>query len=187
MIFHGTELGGVFVLEPELRRDERGFFARLWCAEEFSARGLDARMMQASVSFNERSGTLRGMHLQLPPAAETKVVRCTAGAIFDVVVDLRPDSPTFLCWTAAELTARNLRALYIPEGCAHGFQTLAPASEVSYLISEFHRPELATGVRWNDDAFSIRWPDASERTISERDRSYPNFDEVAFRSRRPSR
>lgn len=176
MIFRETEIGGVFLLEPELKRDERGFFARMWGQDELSARGLDIRLVQASISYNERAGTLRGMHFQKQPGAEVKVVRCLAGAIYDVVLDLRPSSATYLRWTAAELTSENRLSFYIPEGCAHGFQTLAPRSEVSYFISEFHRPELASGVRWDDPAFGIRWPDAEVRTMNDRDRTWPEFD-----------
>ena len=171
-----TELVGVFVVEPERKEDERGFFARVWCEEELAAHGLDARLSQASISFNARAGTLRGMHLQLPPALETKIVRCTAGEIFDVVLDLRPESKTFLRWTGARLTAGNRRALYIPKGCAHGFQTLVADSEVLYLISDPYVPELSAGVRWDDPAFGIDWPEAGERIISRRDQEFPLFD-----------
>ncbi len=150
MRFQSTTLPGVFILELELRADERGFFARTWCQAEFEAHGLNPRLAQCSVSFNRKKGTLRGMHFQAAPHEECKVVRCTRGAIYDVVIDLRPDSPTRHQWMAAELTAENRRAFYIPEGFAHGFQTLVDDTEVFYQISEFYHPELARGVRWND-------------------------------------
>jgi dTDP-4-dehydrorhamnose 3,5-epimerase len=164
----------VFRIEPEKRQDERGFFARTWCRDEFAEHGLDSRLVQCSVSFNAKRGTLRGLHYQAAPHAEAKLVRCTRGAIYDVAVDLRPDSPTFLRHAAAVLSADNYAMLYIPEGCAHGFQTLAEASEVVYQMSEFYRPESARGVRWDDPAFAIAWP-PDQRTIAERDRQYPDF------------
>ena len=173
MIFRETPIPGVFVLEPERSEDERGFFARTWCAEEFAAHGLDTRVAQCSISFNSRAGTLRGMHYQAAPHEETKVVRCTAGAIYDVALDLRPDSPTFRAWTAVELSAENRAALYLPQGIAHGFQTLQDASEVLYMISVSHAPKSACGVRWDDPAFGIEWPAVTHRTISCGDLNYP--------------
>ena len=175
MIFTETRLPGVFVVETEPRGDERGWFARGWCADEFRARGLDPRLAQCSISFNRRSGTLRGMHYQAAPHGEAKLVRCTMGAIYDVVVDLRPGSPTFRRWTAVKMTARNRHMLYVPEGVAHGFQTLEPDTEVFYQISEPHRPEAARGVRWDDPAFGIEWPGAAPRIMSGRDAGYPDF------------
>ena len=169
-----TELAGVMVVEPEAIRDERGFFARTWDVLEFERRGLDTRIVQCSVSFNRVEGTLRGMHYQAAPYEETKLVRCEAGAIFDVAVDLRPSSPTFTRWVAFELSAENRRALSIPAGCAHGFLTLADASQVSYHISAPYTPDAARGVRWDDPAFGIVWP-AEVRVINERDASYPDF------------
>jgi dTDP-4-dehydrorhamnose 3,5-epimerase len=161
-------------LEPI--EDERGMFARSWCPNEFSRQGLDPRLAACNVSFNRAAGTLRGMHYQAPPHEEAKLVRCTAGAIYDVVVDLRASSPTYCRWFAAELTAHNRTALYAPPGCAHGFQTLQAESEVLYLISTPYVPEAARGVRWDDRAFGIEWPPASSRVISKRDRAYADFD-----------
>jgi dTDP-4-dehydrorhamnose 3,5-epimerase len=174
LIFTETKLQGAFVIEPEKHEDDRGFFARTFCRREFDARGLDSRVAQCSVSFNKRKGTLRGMHSQVAPFGETKLVRCTAGAIFDVIIDLRPSSPTYKRYEGVELSARNGNMLYIPEGFAHGFQTLEDNSEVFYQMSQFYAPEHARGVRWDDPAFGIKWPPA-ERTILERDRTYPDF------------
>jgi dTDP-4-dehydrorhamnose 3,5-epimerase len=170
-----TRVAGVFLLDVEPHVDERGSFSRIWCRREFTGAGLDTEVAQASLSFNVRKGTLRGLHFQAPPHEEVKIVRCTRGAIFDVAVDLRAGSPTFKQWVSVELTADNRRALYIPVGCAHGFQTLLPDTEVLYQMSTFHVPSAARGVRWNDPAFGIHWPD-DNRVISERDRSYPDFD-----------
>lgn len=175
MRFHETPLPGAYVLEPERIEDARGFFARTWAPDELAARGLDAALAYEAVSFNARRGTLRGMHFQAAPHEETKVVRCTRGAIFDVIVDLRPDSATFKRWFGAELTAANGRALYVPAGMAHGFQTLVDDTEVAYQISEFHHGESARGVRWDDPAFSIEWPQAASRVISGKDLAYPDF------------
>ena len=174
MIFTETAVAGAFVIEPEPIRDERGFFARTWCSREWAQRGLTPAMAQASISFNRRRGTLRGLHFQAAPHAESKLVRCTSGALYDVVVDLRPESPTFLRHAAVVLDAAGRRTVYVPEGVAHGFQTLADDTEVFYMISEFYDPASARGVRWDDPAFGIEWPPA-ERTMSERDRSYPDF------------
>lgn len=174
MIFTETALRGAFVIEPEPLADDRGFFARVWCAREFAAHGLETRIAQCSISLNTRRGTLRGMHYQERPYAEVKLVRCTRGAAFDVIIDLRPDSPTFLQHAAVELTADNRRMLYIPQGCAHGFQTLADDTEVLYQMSEFYAPSAGRGVRWNDPAFGIRWP-IGDPILLERDRRYPDF------------
>jgi dTDP-4-dehydrorhamnose 3,5-epimerase len=171
--FIETSLPGAFLLEPERISDERGFFARTWCAEEFRSRGLCTDWVQGSVSYNLRAGTLRGMHYQAAPATEVKLVRCSRGAIFDVLVDLRPDSPRYGSWEAFELTGDNRRQLYIPEGLAHGFQTLTHDVEVAYQISEYYRPELARGVRWNDSALGILWPACGQRVISARDQALP--------------
>jgi dTDP-4-dehydrorhamnose 3,5-epimerase len=175
MTYHETGLKGVFEVHLEPRPDERGFFARSWCQEEFASRGLNPKLVQSSVSVNTRKGTLRGMHYQTAPYAEAKLVRCTQGAIHDVVVDLRRDSPTFKKWIAAALTAQNRHALYVPEGCGHGFLTLEDETEVLYQISEVYHAESARGVRWDDPAFQIAWP-AEVTVISERDRTYPNFE-----------
>ncbi len=174
MIFTETALPGVVVVEPERREDARGFFARAWCAREFAARGLTSRLVQCSVSFNKRRGTLRGMHYQAAPHAEAKLVRCTAGAIFDVAIDLRPASPAYRRHVSIVLTAEARNMLYVPEGCAHGFQTLVDDTEVFYQMSEFYAAGAARGVRWNDPAFGIAWPDPDPILI-DRDRTYPDF------------
>jgi dTDP-4-dehydrorhamnose 3,5-epimerase len=175
MRFRETTIPGVLVIELERLKDGRGFLARTFCEQEFSAHGLVDRFVQCSVSYNEDKGTLRGMHFQAAPHAEAKLVRCTAGAIFDVAVDLRAGSPQLARWFGVELTAENRRMLYIPQGCAHGFQTLAAGSEVLYQISEFHDPNAARGVRWDDPAFAISWPQEPHRLLCERDASYPDF------------
>jgi dTDP-4-dehydrorhamnose 3,5-epimerase len=172
--FTEMKLKGVFLIEPELLYDERGFFARTCCEREFAAQGLECRWVQSNISFNRKKGTLRGLHYQMPPYGEVKLIRCTLGAIFDVIVDLRQDSPAFRQHVAVVLSARNRRMLYVPKGCAHGFQTLEDETEVFYQMSEFHVQEYAAGVRWDDPAFSIQWPD-DERTISQRDRSYADY------------
>ena len=169
MIFTETELKGAYLIEPERLEDERGFFARTFCQKEFESHGLNTRFLQCSISFNRKKGTLRGMHYQAAPHAETKLVRCTRGAIYDVIIDIRPGSPTFKHWLSAELTADNYRALYIPEGFAHGFQTLADETEIFYQMSEFFYPEAARGVRWDDTTFEIAWPFVETRTISAKD------------------
>ena len=177
MIFAETPLAGAFVIDVEPREDERGFFARAWCRDEFAEQGLSTDVVQCNVSFNHHQGTLRGMHYQVAPHAEVKLVRCTRGAIYDVIVDLRPDSPTHTRWLGVELTAENRRALYIPEGFAHGYQTLADGTETFYQVSAFWAPEAERGVRWDDPAFGIAWPDPpGERVISERDATYPDVD-----------
>ncbi|HEY6005008.1 MAG TPA: dTDP-4-dehydrorhamnose 3,5-epimerase [Anaeromyxobacter sp.] len=173
MRFIPTDVPGAFLLEQERHGDERGFFARTWCARELSEHGLDPRLSQCSVSFNHRKGTLRGLHYQAPPRAEVKVVRCTRGAIYDVAVDLRPDSPGFRRWVGIELTPENGRALYIPRGFAHGFLTLADATEVAYDISEEYSPAHARGVRFDDPFLRVAWPAAVE-IIAARDRDYPD-------------
>jgi dTDP-4-dehydrorhamnose 3,5-epimerase len=175
MIFLETKLAGVFEIHIERKCDERGFFARSWCQREFESNGLNPKLVQCSISFNARKGTMRGVHYQAAPYPETKLVRCTAGAIYDVVVDLRPESPTYRQWMGATLTAKNRQMLYVPEGCGHGFLTLQDETEVFYQMSEFYHPDLARGVRWNDPAFGINWPGEVEQ-ISERDRTYPNLD-----------
>lgn len=174
MKFSATALRGAYVVSPEKIADERGFFARTFCRREFEAFGLNPNLVQCSVSFSRRRGTLRGMHYQLAPHAEAKLVRCTKGTIYDVVVDLRPHSPTFRSWFGVTLSAQNRLMLYVPEGMAHGFQTLQVESEVFYQMSAFYSPEHAVGVRWNDPAFGIEWPIA-EPIISAGDRAYPSF------------
>jgi len=169
-----TELRDAKLVELEKIEDERGFFARSFCARDFEAEGLDPCVAQCNVSYNRRRGTLRGMHFQRAPHAEAKLVRCTRGGIYDVIVDLRPDSPSFRRWLAVELTAENRRALYVPRGFAHGFQTLEDGCEVLYQMSEFYVPDAAAGVRWNDPAFAITWP-IDDPILSARDASYPDF------------
>ncbi len=176
MIFTETKLPGAFVIDLERFEDERGFFAQSWSEQEFAARGLIPQLVETNISFNWKEGTLRGMHFQIAPHAQPKVVRCTAGAIYDVFIDLRSDSVTFKQWIAVELTAANHRQLYIPEGFAHGFQTLADDTEVLYQMLAPYVSESARGVRWNDPAFAIDWPPA-ERIIIARDQTYPDFTE----------
>lgn len=175
MIFTETKLSGAYIIDPERRADERGFFARTWCTHEFQQIGLNPRLVQASVSFSRRKGTLRGMHYQTAPHEEAKLVRCTMGAIYDVIIDLRPASPTYLQWVSAELNADNRRMMYVPEGFAHGFQTLADDTELFYQISVFYEPWSSRGVRWNDPVFNIEWPTTLKRTMSARDSRFPNF------------
>lgn len=176
MRFQGTPITGAWVLEPERIGDERGWFARTYDADAFAERGLELVGVQCNASFNVATGTLRGLHYQREPHGEAKLVRCAAGTIWDVAVDLRPASPTYLRWHAVELTAANGRGYFIPKGCAHGFQTLAPDTEVYYMMGHRYVPDAAGGVRWDDPAFGIVWPDPDgERTISARDRSYPDY------------
>ena len=177
MIFRETKLPGAFVLEVQRLEDDRGFFGRIFCRREFVERGLNPDVAQCSVSFNRKAGTLRGMHYQEAPYAEDKVVRCTRGSLYDVIVDLRGDSPTCRQWFAVELTGENRRMLYIPKGFAHGFQTLTDNTEVVYQMSEFYHPESARGVRWNDPAFGIQWPAADGAILSDRDRDWPDYPE----------
>jgi dTDP-4-dehydrorhamnose 3,5-epimerase len=174
MQFTETALPGVYLIALEPIEDERGFFARTYCQDEFQRHGLNPAIAQCSVSHNRRAGTLRGMHYQAAPKMEAKLVRCIRGALYDVVVDVRPESPTYGRWIGVELTATNGRQLYIPEGCAHGFQTLEDDTDVYYQISEFYHPECSRGIRWNDPAIRIEWP-AGTRTISPRDQQYPDF------------
>ena len=175
MIFTETKLVGAYVIDLEKIEDERGFFARSWCEREFTAHGLDSKMVQCNVSFNKRKGTLRGLHYQTAPHNEIKLVRCTKGSLFDVIVDLRRDSPTFLKWFGVELTATNYRMLYIPKRFAHGFQTLEDDTEIFYQMSEFFHPEAARGIRWDDPNVAVAWPSA-ERTISNRDQEYSDLE-----------
>ena len=174
MRFYETQIKGAFLIEPEKNKDERGFFARVWCQRDFEEHGLNPRLVQCSISFNKKKGTLRGMHYQAVPFAEAKLVRCTRQSIYDVIVDLRPESLTFKQHLAVVLSAENHKMLYVPEGCAHGFQTLEDNAEVFYQMSEFYSPEHCRGVRWNDPAFGIVWPIA-DPIMLERDKSYPDF------------
>jgi dTDP-4-dehydrorhamnose 3,5-epimerase len=180
--FTETPLRGAFVIDPAPLEDARGLFARTWCRREFEAHGLEIRIAQCSTSFNKKKGTLRGLHHQVPPFEETKLVRCTRGSIYDVIVDLRADSPTFTRFFAAVLTADNRKAIYVPAGFAHGFQTLEDDTEVLYQISEFYAVDHSRGVRWDDPVFAIPWPD-DERMIVERDRRYRDFDPEAYTHR----
>jgi dTDP-4-dehydrorhamnose 3,5-epimerase len=174
MIFQETKLKGAYLIELECQEDERGFFARTWCQREFEAKGLNSRLAQCSISFNKKKGTLRGMHYQVPPYEEAKVVRCTKGAIYDVMVDLRPSSLTFKQWIGIELSSEDRRMLYIPNGFAHGFLTLQEGSELFYQISEFFHPECTFGVRWDDPTLKIAWP-FYPTIVSKRDESFPNL------------
>lgn len=174
MRFIHTHLASAYLIEPEPASDERGFFVRTWCHNEFVEMGLNPNLVQCNISYNKARGTLRGMHYQKAPHAEAKLVRCTQGAIYDVIVDLRSDSSTFTQWFGAELTAQNRNALYVPEGFAHGFITLQDDTEVLYQMSEFFHAESAAGARWNDRVFSIQWP-IEVKVISERDQNYLDF------------
>lgn len=177
MRFTALAIEGAWLVQAPVHADERGSFSRVLDAEAFAERGLEVPGNQISLSRNPRAGTLRGLHMQSAPHAELKLVRCMAGAVFDVLVDLRPQSPSFRVWHAEELTPDNGRALYIPRGCAHGFQTLVDGSDVLYLIADPWVPEAAGGVRWNDPAFAIAWPEIEgERIIAPRDASYPDFE-----------
>ncbi len=172
MQFTQTEIEGVFIVDVDQLSDSRGFFARTYCANEFEAQGINARIAQCNLSFNHLAGTLRGLHFQLPPATETKLVRCTSGAILDIAVDLRKDSPTYLEHVAVELSAENRRALLVPDHFAHGYQTLLPASEIMYQVSEFYTPGVESGLRFDDPRLAIDWP-LEISCISDKDRSWP--------------
>jgi dTDP-4-dehydrorhamnose 3,5-epimerase len=175
LIFTPTRLPDVYLVDIEPHPDERGFFARTWCEDEMRAHGLDPSLVQCNLSYNAKQGTLRGLHYQISPHEEAKTVRCTAGAIYDVVVDLRPSSPAYRSWEGVDLTAENRRMLYIPRGVAHGFITLTDASEVHYQMSTRFVAEAARGVRWDDPAFAIEWP-LQPRVMSERDRTFPPWE-----------
>ena len=168
MIFEETKLAGAFIIKLEKLEDERGFFARAWCQKEFDDAGINSRVVQANLSYNEKKGTLRGMHYQVSPYQEAKLVRCFRGAIYDVIVDLRSDSPTYKDWIGVELSAQNRQVLFVPEGFAHGFQTLESQTEVFYQVSEFYTPGAEKGARYNDPAFGIDWP-LPVSVISEKD------------------
>jgi len=183
MRFFPTRLAGVYIVEQERQADERGFFARTWCAQEFADHNLESELSQCSVSFNHRRATLRGLHYQAPPFAEVKLVRCTRGALYDVVVDLRPDSPTYRGWIGVDLTEHDGRALYIPRGFAHGFYALSDATEVAYQMSAPFVPEAARGIRWNDPFHGVLWPGPVE-IIAPRDRDYPDMDDARLQELR---
>ena len=174
MKFEETKLSGAFVIDLQRMEDSRGFFARAFCRKEFAAHGLNPAVAQCNTSFNREAGTLRGMHYQVEPFREAKLVRCTSGAIHDVIIDLRPASPTYREWAGFELSAENRRTLYVPEGFAHGYLTLAADTEVFYQVSEFYNPGHERGIRWNDPAFAIQWPIAP-RIISPKDANHPDF------------
>ncbi|MBI5686576.1 MAG: dTDP-4-dehydrorhamnose 3,5-epimerase [Verrucomicrobia bacterium] len=174
MKFTETELKGAWVIDLEPQKDFRGFFSRTFCQKEFSQHGLQTEYVQTNTSWNEKRGTLRGMHYQRPPHSEVKLVRCTRGAIYDVIIDLRPGSPTFCKWLGFELTADNRRTLYVPEGFGHGYQTLVPDAEVFYMVSAFYAPGAEGGVRWNDPRFAIRWP-VADPVLSPKDAAHPDF------------
>jgi dTDP-4-dehydrorhamnose 3,5-epimerase len=175
MIFTQTILNGAYILELQKFEDERGFFARTWCQQEFKDLGINAKLVQCNISFNKKKGTLRGMHYQTAPYEEAKLIWCTRGAIYDVIIDIRPHSKTFKQWVSVDLTAENRKMLFIPEGFAHGFLTLMDCTEVVYQMSEFYMPEFARGIRWNDPAFHIQWPSQHIEIISEKDKQYSNF------------
>jgi dTDP-4-dehydrorhamnose 3,5-epimerase len=174
MIFRETKIRGAFTMEPERFEDERGFFARCWSVADLATHGLEAPLAESAISFNKKKGTLRGMHYQASPNGQIKIVRCTMGAVYDVIIDLRTGSPTFKQWIGVELSASNRLMLYVPKDFAQGFQTLEDETELCYHMSHANAPESARGVRWNDPAFGIEWP-ADDRTMIARDREYPNF------------
>ena len=175
MKFIETKLEGAYLIEPERLEDERGFFARTFCREEFEAHGLNPNVAQCNISFNNKKGTLRGMHYQVAPYEEVKLVSCIRGAVYDVIIDLRQDSSTYCQWFAVELSAENYKILYVPEWYAHGFQTLEDNTVVFYQMSEFYHPECASGVRWDDQAFGVEWPNIHHRIVSEIDKRYADF------------
>lgn len=174
MIFQETPLKGAFVLELKKLEDDRGFFARSYCQKEFEEHGLVPRIVQANVSYNIKKGTLRGMHYQIHPYEETKLVRCTCGAIYDVIIDLRKSSPTYRQWFGIELTAENRKMLFVPESFGHGFQTLKEDTEVTYMVSQFYAPGAERGIRWNDPSFGIQWPTGVE-VISPKDAHWEDY------------
>ena len=182
MRFHETPVDGVVLITPDHFDDERGFFQRTWALDEFQAHGLETRMVQRNLSYNRARHTLRGMHYQREPYGEVKLVSCTIGAIYDVAMDIRPDSPSFGKWFGAELRQDNSAMLYVPRGCAHGYLSLEPDSTVEYLISEYYHPEVAGGLRWDDGFFNVSWP-AGPDVINARDATYPDFEPMLFASR----
>jgi dTDP-4-dehydrorhamnose 3,5-epimerase len=175
MIFRETELRGPFIIELERLEDQRGFFARGWCKKEFYSHGLELNLVQANISKNNKTGTLRGLHYQVPPYEEAKLIRCIRGSIYDVIVDLRPSSPTYKQWLGVGLTADNYRMLYVPKGFAHGYQTLEDNTEVFYHVSEYYTPTAERGVLYNDPAFTISWP-LEVQVISDKDKSWPTYE-----------
>ena len=175
MKFQETKLDGAYIVEMEPIGDQRGFFARAWCSREFEAQGLIAQFVQANLTYSPKRGTVRGLHYQIAPHQEVKLVRCTRGATYDVIVDLRPGSPTYTNWLAVELTADNHKMIYIPAGFAHGYQILIDDTEVFYQVGQFYAPEYERGARWNDPAFGIEWPINSPLILSDKDKNWPDF------------
>ncbi|ADO58841.1 dTDP-4-dehydrorhamnose 3,5-epimerase [Paenibacillus polymyxa] len=175
MIFTETVLSGVYLIGLELLTDVRGHFARAWCQDEFKSHGLECSFVQCNISYNEKKGTLRGLHYQAPPYEEVKIVRCTKGSIYDVIVDLRPDSPTYKQWLSIELSDKNYKMLYIPKGFAHGYQTLSDNTEVFYQVSQMYKAEYARGVKWDDPEFNIEWPEEEKRIMSEKDQNCDRY------------
>ncbi len=173
MIFTESKLKGAFIIEMDKKGDDRGFFARTWCKNEFEAQGLSAQFVQVNLAFNEKKGILRGMHYQRTPYEEVKLVRCTRGALYDVIIDIRKSSPTYKQWIGVELTQNNYRMLYVPEGFAHGYQTLEDHTEIIYQVSQFYSPNAEGGVRWDDATVNIVWPETEERIISPKDKAWP--------------
>lgn len=174
MIFQEIPMKGAFIIEMKPMRDERGFFARSFCQKEFEEQGINPRLVQANVSYNNNKGTLRGIHYQISPFEETKLVRCTQGAIFDVIIDLRKESPTYMQWFGVELNSENRTMLFVPESFGHGFQTLMDNTEVTYMVSEFYTPGSERGIRWDDPAFDIRWP-VEVQVISDKDANWDDY------------
>lgn len=175
MIFEETKLAGAYIIHPERLEDSRGFFSRVWCKKEFEQHGLATELVQCNISYNKSANTLRGMHYQEKPYQEAKLVRCTAGSIFDVIIDIRPESATYKEWMGVELSAENRTLLYVPEGFAHGYVTLVDDAEVFYQVSEFYTPDVERGIRWNDPMFKIAWPESDSLVISKKDRAWPDY------------
>lgn len=178
MIFTKTKLMGAYIIQVDKIEDQRGFFARMWCRKEFEDYDLNPTVAQINISFNKNRGVIRGLHYQTRPHEEAKLIRCTRGAIYDVIIDLRPDSATYLNWIGVELTAENRKMLYVPENFAHGYQSLKVNTEVLYPVSQFYSPESVKGIRWNDPTFSIEWPVAENLIISEQDKKWPDYSPV---------
>ncbi len=178
MIFKRTSIIGAYTIELEEHGDERGFFARTWCKKEFMTQGLTSNIVQANIAFTKKKGTIRGMHYQIAPNEEAKLMRCIKGAIYDVIIDLRPESSTYKQWLGVELSSENRKMFYVPEGFAHGYQSLTDNVETLYMVSEFYSPDSERAIRWNDPAFSIKWPINEDLTISDKDRNWPDFSEI---------
>jgi dTDP-4-dehydrorhamnose 3,5-epimerase len=175
MVFKETRLKGAFIIELEKIIDSRGFFSRAWCQKEFEANGLNPNVVQCNLSFNTSKGTLRGMHYQIAPHEEAKIVRCIRGKVYDVIIDLRPKSPTYLQWIGVELSSENRKMLYVPENFAHGYLTLADNTELFYQVSHFYSPESESGIRWNDVTVNIKWPQTNGLIITDKDKNWPDF------------